>query len=508
MAAPAGGGIVARDVSKRFGATQALDGVSFSAARGAITGLVGENGAGKSTLMRIVAGLEHADDGAVLVDGEALRPGSPSAAIGRGIGMVHQNFMLFEDLTVTENIIFGAETTSFGRLDGRAADERIGAIMDATALRLSTRATVGELSVADRQQVELLKILYRGAEMLILDEPTAVLTPQEADELFAVLDDLSRQGRGIVLITHRLREVMAVTGTVTVLRSGRVVGTSRTAGTDVEALAEMMVGRSPRRRRPAEPPTTAAPVLRVEDLRTAGRGGDALNGVTFSVSQGEIVGIAGVTGNGQSHVAEALLGLRPVLGGRIEIGGRDVTALPTPQRRALGLAYVPEDRFIRGLAHDQSISNNTALGHISQQELHRGPWLDRSAIKAWAATIVSRYDVRGGGPRAGDLSGGNAQRLLVGRELEKSGDLVVVEQPTRGVDVGAIEQIHAFFEMRREAGSALLLVSADLDEILQLSQRILVLYRGRIAAELPAGADRYRVGLAMAGLDGPEPAAP
>jgi len=493
-------GMVLSGICKTFGSHQVLDNADFSAARGEITGLVGENGAGKTTLVRIVAGLEHADAGQVLIDNEPLTLKSPVASIRRGIGMVHQHFMLFDDLTVADNIIFGAEPTRRGRLDTSAIEDQISTLMESSGLHLPMRARIADLSVGQRQRVEILKVLQRGAEFLLLDEPSAVLTPQEADELFMVLQDLKSRGHGIVLITHRLQEVMQFTDRVTVLRKGKTIGTSATTETDADTLAELMVGRKPHRRRPADPPVESAPVLEVHSVSTQGAGSESLDDVTFTVGSGEIVGIAGVTGNGQSHLAEVLLGLRTANSGCVMLSGQNITGLSTSERRTIGMSYIPEDRFARGLAGDESIVNNAAIGHLDSEKLCRGPLLHKDSMKAWAATIIDQYDVRGDVERAGDLSGGNAQKLVFGRELTRPGNLVIAEQPTRGVDVGAIEQLHSHLETRRAAGAAVLLISADLDEILQMSQRILVLYDGHIAAELPANADRYQLGRYMTGL--------
>jgi len=495
-----------RDISKRFGSTTALSGAHFRARRAEITALVGENGAGKSTLMRILAGVERADEGEIFVQGEEVDFHGPRSAVRAGIGMVHQHFMLFDRLTVAENIVFGAEPARHGWYRKGDAETAVAQLCERVGLHVDPAALVGDLAVGQRQRVELLKVLYRGAEVLVLDEPTAVLTPQEADELFTVLRSLRESGRTIVFITHRLPEVFAISDAATVLRGGRVVGEVRTADVDAEALIHMMVGRSLGKRGPVASVSPGSPVLTVQNLSTSGTNAVALQDISFDIGGGEIVGIAGVSGNGQEQLVEALVGLRRSLGGRIELSGRDITNTTVKERRDLGLAFIPEDRFRRGLAGGESVLDNVAMGHFERHGLSRRGWLDRAAMRSWADQVVTTFNVRGGGTAARDLSGGNAQRLVVGRELELDSSLIIAEQPTRGVDIGATEQIRDALEAHRRAGTSVLLISADLEEITKLSQRILVMFDGRIVAEVPSGTDRYTIGRYMAGLgssDGP-----
>jgi simple sugar transport system ATP-binding protein len=493
-----------RGIEKRFGAVHANRAVSLRVAAGSVHGLVGENGAGKSTLMNIVYGFHPPDAGEILVRGRRVRFASPSDAIAAGIGMVHQHFMLVEDFTVLENVLLGAEGGALlagGRARARAALERLGRDY---GLEVPPDALVGHLSVGLQQRVEILKALHRGAEILILDEPTAVLTPQEADQLFRLLARLRDQGKTVILVTHKLREIMAVTDRVTVLRQGAVVFETATASTSPRALAEQMVGRSVLLQVEKGPARPGAPVLEVEQLAVNDRFGiPRVNGISFTVRAGEIVGVAGVAGNGQSELLEALAGLRTPAGGRIRLAGRDLAGLGPRELRRRGLAHVPEDRLRLGLIPSFPAEDNAILGYQDTAAYQRGPFLDRAAIRAGCEGKMADFDVRPPQPalRSSAFSGGNQQKLVLAREIDSGPRLLLVGQPTRGVDIGAIEFIHRRLVALRDAGVALLVVSVELEEILALADRILVMAGGEITGELaPAEATEERIGLLMAGV--------
>ncbi len=486
-----------RDIRVRFGEVEALRGVSLAVAAGEIHAVVGENGAGKSTLMRVLYGLVPADAGEVWVKGARVDVPTPERALAAGVGMVHQHFMLVDTLSVAENVVLGREPVRHGLLDGARALAEVEALAARHGLGAAAgwaRRPAGALSVGERQRVEILKVLYRGADVLVLDEPTAVLTPPEVRELFAVLGRLRAGGATVVLVTHKLDEVMAVSERVTVLRRGEVVAARRTAETTPEALARDMVGRAV-----GGPParTGRAPgevLLAVEDLAAG-----ALDGVTLAVRGGEILGVAGVEGNGQTELAEAVTGLRAARG-RVRLAGADVSRASVAARRARGLAHVPEDRHRRGLLLDLAISDNLLLGRERRYAVPG--WIDRARLRADAARLLDRFDVRPADPDAPAraLSGGNQQKVVLARELATAPRVLVAAQPTRGVDVGAIERIHAELSSLREGGAAVLLISAELDELLALADRIVVLYRGRIVGELTrAEATRERLGAMMTG---------
>ena len=524
----------AHNITKRFPGVLANDGVNFELQRGEIHALLGENGAGKSTLMNVLYGLYQPDAGEVRVNGVAVQFHNPRDAIARGIGMVHQHFKLVPPLTVTENIMLGQESVRGILLDRKTAATRIRALSAQYGLDVDPDIKVRDLSVGTQQRVEILKAFYRAADVLILDEPTAVLTPQEADDLFKIMDGLRAQGKAIVFITHKLREVLAITDRVTVLRQGRVVGHAQAREVTESDLATMMVGRSialPGQRAQAadalaaagaaalglgEPvpehaiaaPVAAAPVLEVQGLRVRNtRGQFAVDDVSFSIAPGEIFGIAGVEGNGQSELVEALTGLRPTAAGSVHLDGRDMTNRPPNALITAGLAHIPEDRQKYGLVLSYPISDNLVLSTYRQPPFARGVLRQDAPIRAFAQRLVSAFDVRtpGGDVVAGTLSGGNQQKVIIARELSRPIRLLVAAQPTRGLDVGSIEFIHSQIVAQRNQGRAVLLVSAELDEILALADRIGVLYRGRLAAILPrAAATRERLGLLMAGGgDGP-----
>jgi general nucleoside transport system ATP-binding protein len=483
-------------VVKRFGTVTALDGVDLRVARGEVHAVVGENGAGKTTLMNVLAGVVDADAGELRIHGEPARIDSVEDAYGHGIGMVHQHFRLFRELTVAENIVMGREPRRRSGYDHAAAEELVAELGRRHGLRIDPRAKVGELSVGDQQRVEILRALHRAADVLILDEPTAVLTPQETEGLFTVARELAAEGRTVLFISHKLREVLEVSDTVTVMRRGRVTGTRAAADTDARELTRLMVGRAVHfdRVEPAQPP--GAPVLELRSLA-----GPGLRGIDLVVREGEIVGVAGVDGNGQTELAETLAGLRAAEAGTLRLGGEELTDASVARRRAAGLAYIPDDRYARGLARAASITDNLLMGRQHGRLAPRG-LLNRRAIADRARRLVEQFDVRVGSVSdpAATLSGGNAQKLVIARELDSDPRFVLAAQPTRGIDVGAAEFVHAELRRRRDAGAGVLLISADLDELLTVADRIVVLYDGRIAGEAPAlGADEHELGLLMAG---------
>jgi len=498
-----------RNITKRFGNVLANDRVSLKVEPGTVHAIVGENGAGKSTAMRIAYGFYSADSGDILVDGVAQRIASPQDAISRHIGMVHQHFMLVETMTVAENIVLGAEPGSAAALDLKGAEAQVRRLSEELGLAVDPRAPISELSVGQQQRVELLKALYRQARLLILDEPTAVLTPQEVAELFAILRRMREQGKTIVIITHKLSEVLELSDNVTVMRDGKVVGQPlKTKETNAAELARLMVGRDVLLRvekKAAQPGDT---VLQVQDLKvTAADRTRRLDGVSFTVRAGEIVGVAGVEGNGQTELIEALAGLVPAArtSGSIRLAGDDISSLDARQRKERGIAHIPEDRHRRGLLLDFDLAENSILGVQRSRPMAVGPggvWLDEAAIHQRAERIVHDFDVRPPNIAlpARSLSGGNQQKLIIGRELDLHPRLLLVAQPTRGVDIGAIEFIHRQILALRDGGCAVLLVSAELEEVTALADRLLVLHQGKIVREVdPARTTTAEIGLLMTG---------
>ena len=501
MPAPA---VSLRGITRRFGTVVANDGVSLDLAPGEIHALVGENGAGKSTLMRVLYGLLEPDAGTIEVDGRPARLHRPADAMRLGFGMVHQHFMLVDTLTVAENVVLGREP--HGRLGGmhRAAAERqVAALAGHHRLPVDPRARVGGLAVGVQQRVEILKALHHGARVLILDEPTAVLAPHEVDDLFQVLRALNAEGTTIVLITHKLAEVKALAGRVTVMRDGRVVGGGATSALTVAAIAELMVGRPPAGLQPRSPRPPGSPLLEVRRLEAEDdRRLPALRGVSLAVAAGEILGIAGVEGNGQHELAECIAGLRAPRRGEIVIAGRALFGRSPRQHTAAGLAHIPSDRLHHGLVAEMTLAENLALGRHREPALGRGPLLSRRALLARAAGLLADYDVRPPRPglHAGRLSGGNQPKLIAARELTRGAGVLLVAHPTRGVDLGAAEAIHRRLLAERDAGRAVLLISSDLTEILALSDRVAVMYEGRITHETrPEATDERILGLHMTG---------
>jgi simple sugar transport system ATP-binding protein len=503
-AAPA---VELRGIDKRFGDVHANRDVSLAVPAGTIHGIVGENGAGKSTLVGILYGYHRPDRGEIRVRGRPRALRSPQDALAAGIGMVHQHFMLVEPFTVLENVLLGAEgglRLGPGLRRARAELARLGREYH---LEVDPDAPVESLGVGQRQRVEILKALHRGAEILILDEPTAVLTPQEADHLFRILRALRDEGKTVLLITHKLREIRAVTDGVTVMRQGQVVATLATAATTPAQLAELMVGRTVSPRVDKAPARPGEPVLEVTDLVVADpRGTPRVRGVSFAVRRGEIVGIAGVAGNGQSELLEALAGMRPARSGRIRWKGTELgpAEARSPRRvRRLGLAHVPEDRQRSGLVLPFAACESAILGYHDLPAYNRELWLRHGAVRSSFDRQAAGHDIRP--PDAGlptwAFSGGNQQKIVLAREMDHDPDLLLVAQPTRGVDIGAIELIHRRLVALRDAGKAVLLVSVELDEILALADRILVMHDGRIVGEVAAGAATERaLGLMMAGI--------
>jgi simple sugar transport system ATP-binding protein len=494
------------DINKSFGDVRANQDVNLSVARGTIHGIVGENGAGKSTLMSILYGFYQADNGEIRVNGQPVAIHSSNDAIAAGIGMVHQHFMLVETLSVVENVMLGAEGGVFLRSGAAKVRAELARLSRDYGLAIDVDAIVGELSVGLQQRVEILKALYRGADILILDEPTAVLTPPEADALFGLLKALKEQGKTVILITHKLREIMAVTDRVSVMRRGTMVATVETDATSPPQLAELMVGRRVLLRVEKAERAPGAPVLQVENVSVIdSRGVLRVSQVALTVHAGEIVGIAGVAGNGQSELLEALAGMRRPVLGSLRIEGRMIGPdEQNPHRmRQLGLLHVPEDRLRMGLVPSFQAFESAILGFSDDPKLGRGPLLDHDAMIDDLSAKMEHYDVRPPNPRlrSSKFSGGNQQKIVLAREIERHPKVLLVGQPTRGVDIGAIEFIHRRLIALRDAGVGILLVSVELDEIMNLSDRILTMCGGQITGERRAAeADEQDLGLLMAGV--------
>lgn len=493
-----------RGVTKTFGAVRANDDVSLTLHQGEILGLLGENGAGKSTLMKILYGLYTPDAGTIYLDGEEVEIHDPKDAVERGIGMVHQHFTLIPPLTVAENIVLGAEPRRGASLDMERAVRATEELSERYGLRVDPRARVADISVGVQQRVEILKTLYRDARILVLDEPTAVLTPQETEDLFGVLKELVADGLSVILITHKLGELLGVSDNITIVRDGRVVDTVKTAETSESALAQLMVGREVLLRVEKDEAARAGgePRLAAEGLVVkANTGAVAVDGVDLQVRGGEILAVAGVDGNGQTELAEALAGTRPVESGRVYLDGEDVTHLGADARQGRGLAYVPEDRAAKGLVQDFTLAENNALKTYDEPPLSKWGWIFPARMRSRAAENLRAYDVRPPDPdlRTGSLSGGNQQKAVLARELSGDPGVIVASQPTRGVDVGAIEFIHGQLLKQRRQGKAILLISLELEEVRLLADRIIVLYAGRIVGEVGPEATDEQLGLLMAG---------
>ena len=464
--------------------------------------LLGENGAGKSTLMNVLYGLLQPDEGEILLRGEPVRIGSPREAIGMRIGMVHQHFMLIPVMTVAENVVLASEPRKGVMLDRDAAEERVRDLSKRFGLVVDPRALVEDIGVGQQQRVEILRVLHRGADVLILDEPTAVLTAQETAELFKVLRALTAEGVSVIFISHKLREVLEIADRVTVLRRGRKIDTVSTEGATEASLAKLMVGRDVLFRVEKEAAHAAGPILEVDGLEVDDeRGVPVLRGLSLQVRAGEIVGVAGVDGNGQSELVEAITGLRVPRAGHVRVGGRDITGTGVRGALAAGVGHIAEDRHRRGLILDFTLSENLALREYRRAPLSRMGLLSPKRMVQQARPLLEQYDVRGGRPEtlASSLSGGNQQKCVIARELAEDPQVTIAAQPTRGLDVGAIEFVHKQLLEQRDAGRGVLLVSLELEEIRSLSDRVLVIYEGRIVAELSPDATDEELGVAMLG---------
>jgi ABC-type uncharacterized transport system ATPase subunit len=491
-----------RGITKRFPGVVANDDVDFELARGEVHALLGENGAGKSTLMNILYGLYTPDEGEVTLRRQPVVIGSPRHAIDLGIGMVHQHFMLIPVMTVAENIVLAVEPHKGPVLDIAGAEERVRDLSARFGLVVDPSARVETISVGQQQRAEILKALYRGAEILILDEPTAVLTPQETQELFEIIAALKAEGKSIIFITHKLNEVLEVADRITVLRRGKAVETVPREGATEEGLARLMVGREVLLRVEKGPAHPTEPLLTVRDLSVEDeRGLEAVRGVSLEVRGGEIVGLAGVDGNGQSELVDAIAGLRKPLGGSVVVAGEDVTGKTPKESLDAGIGHIPEDRQRRGLVLDFSLAENLALHDYDHDPMSKLGWLYPRRMVARARKILQEFDVRGGNPYTpgSSLSGGNQQKVVVAREVSRNPAVLLAAQPTRGLDVGAIEFVHRRLVAERDEGRAILLVSFELEEILSLSDRILVMYEGRIVGEYPPSVSEEELGIAMTG---------
>lgn len=492
------------NITKRFPGVLANDQVTFDVQGGEIHALLGENGAGKSTLMRQLYGLYHPDAGEIRIDGQPVTIQSPTDAIARGIGMIHQHFMLVDELTVAENVALGMPSTRGPVLDLDKVEARIQALSQAYGLHVNPKAPVWTLAVGERQRVEIIKALYRGAALLILDEPTAVLTPQEANDLFVTLQQMKQDGHALIFISHKLREVVAISDRISVLRGGRLVATVPNQGVTRAMLARMMVGRDvllDRAHKPLEAGPVRLALRSVSALNVTGQA--ALRNVTLEVHAGEILGVAGVSGNGQRELAEVVAGLRPLTGGSVELDGRNVSAWSPGKRTDAGLAYIPEERMHDGIVQEFSVAQNLVLQDYDHPPISRGLFLNFNAIAARGRELVSAFNIRTPSidTPTRSLSGGNIQKLILARELSRNPKVLVAAQPTRGVDIGATEYIHQRLLEQRAQGTATLLISEDLDEILALADRIAVIYEGRIMDIVPREqATAERLGLLMAGV--------
>ncbi|NNV01871.1 ABC transporter ATP-binding protein [Brevibacillus sp. MCWH] len=492
-----------RGITKRFPGIVANDNINLVVKKGEIHALLGENGAGKSTLMNILFGLYQPDEGEILINGKPVNITSPNVANDLGIGMVHQHFMLVETFTVTENIVLGNEPKNGLKIDIRRAEKEVEELSRKYGLKVDPTAKIADISVGMQQRVEILKTLYRGADILIFDEPTAVLTPQEIQELIEIMHNLVKEGKTIILITHKLKEIMAVCDAVTIIRRGKVIDSVAVKDTNLDELAAKMVGREVTFKVDKKPPQPKEVILSVENITAMGnRGVNALNGISFEVRAGEILGIAGVDGNGQSELIEVLTGLRKASGGRVLLKGQDITNRLPREISEAGLSHIPEDRHKRGLVLDFTMSENMVLETYFHPRFNKNGFLDYAAIDKHASKLIEEFDVRTPSihTKARALSGGNQQKAIIAREVDKDPDLLIAAQPTRGLDVGAIEFIHKRLVEQRDKGKAVLLISLELDEVINVSDRIAVIYEGQIVGIVDAkSTTEQELGLMMSG---------
>ena len=499
-----------KNIVKRFPGVLANNQVNLTIRAGEIHALLGENGAGKSTLMQILYGFHSMDSGEILIDGQQVHLGSPRDAIALGIGMVHQEFMLVRPFSVVENTVLGLREGGGPLLDLAKASKKLKAISDRHELALDPGDETGSLPIGVQQRVEILKLLYRDARILILDEPTAVLTPMEKDQLFGVLRKLRADGRSVVLVTHKLGEIMEIADRVSVMRDGQMVATREISGTSGQELTQLMVGREVNLRAEKTEHKHGAPVLQVSELHVRDDSGhEKVRGLSLEVHAGEILGIAGVDGNGQSELAQAVMHLREIAGGRVLLNGADITRLNVARHRAAGISYVPADRRHVGSVTEMSVADNAILG--LQRKYMRGIFRGIREARESAEALISRFGVRAAGLdfAAGKLSGGNLQKLILGREIMRGSAALIVEHPTRGLDVGAVEAVWKELLSARQEGKAILLISAELEELLNLADRIAVMYEGRIMGVVDAaGASVEEIGLLMAGIAPGTPAPP
>ena len=491
-------------ITKEFPGIIANDDITLQLRRGEIHALLGENGAGKSTLMSVLFGLYQPEAGVIKKNGQEVKISDPNDATALGIGMVHQHFKLIDVFTVLDNIILGAETTKLGFLQKKEARKKVEALSEKYGLKVDLDAKVEDITVGMQQRVEILKMLYRDNEILIFDEPTAVLTPQEIDELMATMKEFAKEGKSILFISHKLNEIMAVSDRVTVLRKGKCIGTVETKNTDKQALSNMMVGRPVQLEVVKDPARPTDVVLEVEGLTVPSRGHkrNAVNNVSFQVRAGEIVCVAGIDGNGQSELIYGLTGLEKCSGGRVSLCGHDISHASI-RRRSADMSHIPEDRHKHGLILDFTLEQNLVLQRFREPQFQHLGFIRRGAVREYADKLIGQYDVRSGqGPVtvARSMSGGNQQKAIIAREVDRDKPLIVAVQPTRGLDVGAIEYIHSQLVAERDKGRAILLVSLELDEVMSLSDRILVMYEGEIVGELdPKATTVQELGLYMAG---------
>jgi len=491
-----------RGIRKEFPGILANDNVDLDVRRGEVHALLGENGAGKSTLMNILYGLYRREAGDILLNGKPVDFASARDAIQAGIGMVHQHFMLIPVMTVAENIVLGMEPRDGLLLDERGAEQRVRELSEQFGLEVDPSSLVSEITVGQEQRVEILKALYRGAGVLILDEPTAVLTPQEAHELFGIIRSLQADGKSIIFISHKLNEVLEIADRITVLRRGRKIETVPREGATEASLARAMVGREVLLEVEKGPASPGDVLLAVEGLHVHDdRGIEKVRGMSFDVRAGEIVGVAGVDGNGQTELVEAITGLRRISGGRIEVAGHELREATAREMLDAGVGHIPEDRQRRGLVLEFTIAENIALHDYAKPPAAKWGWLHPARLVERAGRIIKEFDIRGGGPltQAGGLSGGNQQKVVVAREVARDPKVLIAAQPTRGLDVGAIEYLHRRIVTERDDGRAILLVSLELDEILSLSDRILVMYEGELAGEHTGEVSEEQIGLEMLG---------